>query len=89
MPAEDRGEILDPEEYAKKGYMGGAGDKITVETDQFEAAAKKHKLREQAQREKTERRKKLGLMKFKEDEENPYDSEEKDYEQNHHEDEKF
>ena len=33
MPAEDRGEILDPEEYAKKGYMGGAGDKITVETD--------------------------------------------------------
>ena len=46
MPAEDRGEILPAEEYEKKGYTGGAGSAIVIETDQFEAAAKKHKLKE-------------------------------------------
>lgn len=53
-----------------------------VETDQLEAAKKRHKLREQAQKEKAERRKreKAGKLDFKE--ENPYDSEEREYKEN-------
>ena len=94
MPAEDRGEILDAEEYEKKGYgkeimqpgfVAGAGDNLVsmIETDQFEAAAKKHKLREEAQRKKKEMKKrdKKGQLEYKSDEENPYDSEEREYDQ--------
>lgn len=49
-----------------------------IETDQIEAAAKKHKLREEAARERAERRKKQETVQFKE---NPYDSEEKEYDE--------
>jgi len=54
-----------------------------VELDQFEAAAKLHKMKEAAQRKKHAQKKieKAGL-EFKSDEENPYDSEEQDYDYN-------
>jgi hypothetical protein len=59
LPAEDRGEVLEADEYKKKGYgpdgsmpfVPGQGDNLVnmIETDQIEAAAKKHRLREIAQ----------------------------------------
>ena len=57
FPAEDRGEVLEAEEYKKRGYgitqdqSGGIVEtNITnlVEMDQFEAAAKRHRLKEEA-----------------------------------------
>ena len=81
FPKEDRGEILEAHEYAQKGYGPGQGQDLTsmIETDQIEAAAKKHKLREAAAKERADRRKKQGQVEFKE---NPYDSEEKEYDEN-------
>jgi hypothetical protein len=58
-----------------------------IETDQFAAAAKLHKLKEQAKLAKHLRRQKekKGIIDFKSDEEsdneNPYDSEDERYEQ--------
>jgi hypothetical protein len=51
-----------------------------IEVDEFEAAAKRHKLKEEAAKEKKKLRQlaKAGDLMFKED--NPYDSEEKEYE---------
>lgn len=83
FPKEDRGEILEPEEYAKKGYGPGQGTDLNnlVELDQIEAAQKKHKLREAAAMIKAKRIKneKGGIVKFKDEAENPYDSEENNY----------
>lgn len=66
--------------------MAGTGDNLEsmIETDQFAAAAKKHMLRQEAQRVKKERKRKEreGKIDFKSDssdESNPYDSEEKEY----------
>ena len=58
-----------------------------IELDQFEAAAKKHKLREAAHKKKAEKRKRenYGDLDFKSEDENPYDSEEKEYEKDHEE----
>jgi len=94
FPAEDRGEILDAEEYSKKGYgheqknfiSGTGADMVSlIETDQFEAAAKKHRLRADAQQKKAEKRKreKGGDLDFisENEDENPYDSEEKEYQE--------
>ena len=58
-----------------------------VEVDQLEAAAKKHRLKLEAEKEKQLRRKreKLGIVEFKEDQEeekyNPYDEDQKNYEE--------
>ena len=57
FPKEDRGEILEADEYANKGYGPGQGMDLgaLVEPDQLEAAKKKHKLKMEAQKEKAER----------------------------------
>ena len=92
FPAEDRGEVLEDSEYRKRGY--GEEPSTTqgvnvfsnvtslVEMDQFEAAAKRHRLKEEAAREKRDRKykEKHGLLEIK-GKENPYDSEEKEYDQ--------
>ena len=78
FPAEDRGETLDAEEYKKKGYgqqipdLDGEIEKNInnlVEMDEFEAAAKRHKIREAAKAEKKDRRmkEKYGVIDFKEE----------------------
>ena len=91
FPAEDRGKVLSPEEYAKKGYgkeqySAGLGDNMEAmcEIDQFEAAAKRMRIKEQAAIEK--RKKKMmdkdGISFLKDGREkmdNPFDSEEYDY----------
>lgn len=100
FPAEDRGLILSNEEYSKKGYglqndniIPGQGGNLTgmIEADQFEAAAKRHKLKEAMQKEKRLRkiRDKKGEIQYKkgsnsedssdESNDNPYDSEEREY----------
>lgn len=66
FPAEDRGEVLDDEEYRKKGYGAQAEDGLginvfsnvtsLVEMDSFQAAAKRHRMKEDAAREKRERK---------------------------------
>jgi hypothetical protein len=86
FPKEDRGEILEPDEYAKKGYGFGQGQNLEsmVETDFIEAAAKKHKIKEQAAKLKKANRQKNereGKIDFKE-KENPYDSEGREYDEN-------
>jgi hypothetical protein len=55
FPAEDRGLILEHDEYKKKGYgqeefITGTGAHFNVELDEFEAAARRHKLKEEAMR---------------------------------------
>ena len=55
FPAEDRGITLEQDEYKKKGYgqeefITGQGATLNVEIDEFEAAAKRHKLKEEAMR---------------------------------------
>ena len=62
FPAEDRGLILEHDEYKKKGYgqgefVPGQGDTLAVEMDEFEAAAKRHKLKEEAMKQKQLRKK--------------------------------
>ena len=93
FPAEDRGEVLEDSEYRKRGY--GTEEQTTqgvnvfsnvtslVEMDQFEAAAKRHRLKEEAAREKRDRKykEKTGFLEIKDKKENPYDSEEKEYDQ--------
>jgi hypothetical protein len=77
FPAEDRGEVLDPEEYAKKGYgqddgyKAGQGSNIDamIEIDEFEAAAKRMKIKEDAAIAKRKKKAmgKNGGVEFKED----------------------
>ena len=82
VPAEDRGEILNDEEYAKRGYglqgqesavgkIGGADLKqnltALVESDQVAAAAKRHDLKLQHAIEKQIDKKKAQGVVFKED----------------------
>lgn len=79
FPAEDRGETLDADEYKKKGYGQNQPDveasgvekgiNNLVEMDEFEAAAKRHKIREAAKAEKKDRRmkEKYGVIDFKEE----------------------
>lgn len=80
FPAEDRGEILEHSEYAKKGYgmdefTPGVGSVIPQELDELEAAAKRHELKQEAMKQK-QLRKKQGLILKDDENENPYDSDE-------------
>jgi hypothetical protein len=91
FPAEDRGLILEHSEYRKKGYgldefAPGQGDSLNIELDEFEAAAKRHQLKEEAMRQK-QLRKKQGLL-IKENE-NPYDSDEREYREAHEAEEEY
>ena len=58
FPAEDRGQILEHSEYKKKGYgleneyTTGQGASMNIEMDEFEAAARRHKLKEEAMMQK-------------------------------------
>ena len=70
---------MEQEEYAKKGYgmdgfVAGTGAAIGAELDKFEAAAKRHEMKQEAARQKA-MRKKTDIM-FKEKNPNPYDSDE-------------
>lgn len=70
FPAEDRGQILNDAEYASKGYglSTGAGETgrfvegqggnlaAMIELDEVEAAMKRHRLKEDAQKAKLERK---------------------------------
>ena len=92
FPAEDRGKVLAPEEYRKKGYgkeelVPGLGDNMEAmcEIDEFEAAAKRMRIKEEAAVAKRKQKLMLkngGIAFLKDGTEkmdNPFDSEEVDY----------